>query len=414
MSTEQQTTCLKLGGVDTMYGGDVQKTVEIVGGFDKDLNLITENVVICNITKTFLKNKITEWDSFKDVYYDNNKLDTKYYNKLIETINNIYLLPFYCSDEKELANIISNIYNGSDKQIYTAISNTLNLLEPIKPVIKHLFMSYKIFIEKLIEIFVKLRNSYVDDSHTNDFKLLLEKWNAIDMENNINTSSLILFFNFPPKKVNLENSIKKIEWNIDNANNSELNNSEANNSELNNSEANNSELNNSEANNSEANICEANKLIDKFLNKAKSNNFFYCGFCPFIPLERFEILLRFPANDLINIIKLLDTKNIYEKSINEANASINNISKLNACISEISKLGNINIIKKQLPKENVTADKINNIKFFEKYVELYLDLYKQVGLVFIKKEQYICALIKKINIISKEVIDISNNIILKE
>jgi hypothetical protein len=394
MTTEQQTTCLKLGGVDTLYGSDVQKTVEIVGGFDKDLNLITENIVICNITKTFLKNKITEWDSFKEVYYINGKLDIKYYNKLIETINNIYLLPFYCSDEKELSNIISNIYNGSDKQIYTAISNTLNLLEPIKPVIKHLFMSYKIFIEKLIEIFVKLRNDCVDDSHTNDFKLLLEKWNAIDMENKINTSSLILFFNFPPKKVNLENSIKKIEWVI--------------------CKANTNEANTNEANTNEANTCEANNLIDKFLNKIKSNNFYYCGFCPFIPLERFEILLRFPTNDLINIIKLLDTKNIYEKSINEANTTINDISKLNNCINEINTLGNINIIKKQLPKEKVTADKVNNIKFFKKYVELYLDLYKQVSSVFIKKEQYICALIKKINNISKEVINISNNIILKE
>jgi len=412
MSIREHSIISMLGGVDKM-GGE-SNTIEVIGGFDKDLNLSYKNIVTGDITKTFLKNKITEWESFKEVYYEKGKLDKKYYDKFIAMLNDIFILPFYCDDEKELLHMICNIYSASNSQIYVAMSNTLNLINSVKLIIKHLFMSYKVFIEKLIEIYVILRNNHITKNNIqkqnkyNDFKPLINKWIDIDMENNINTSSVILFFNFPSKKVKLEKSIEKIEWYIKGASK------------------------------------DITTATDKFMSEIKSNDFYYCGFCPFIPIERFKILSRFPVSALIKLIKLLNnsttelkilehpiagrfkettgsfktmsvkaTVTIDINIINQIEQNINNLKLLN---KDIVKINNIHINK--LSKHKITKHKPTNkndyIAVFEKYICAYLDLYKQVAPTFIKKEKLINDLLTKVNTISKSISELTNKIILKE
>ena len=389
------TTCSKLGGIDIISKCNKIVTIQTVGGFDKYLNLLTNDIVICNIVAAFFKNKIIQYDTFKDVYYVNDKIDTKYFVNFINTINNICLLPFNCNDPAELSIMIANIYNAPNKQIFNAFDNTLQLIDSMKPAIKHLFIAYKIFIEKLIEIFIFLRNKYLDDepdqiNDKNDFNMLIEKWVAVDIENKINTSSLILYFNFPPKNITIEKSIKRIKYKF---------------------------------NGTSSKSMLLQKLMNEFMKESKKNNFYYCGFCPFIPLERFKLLLKFPIDKLIHIIKLLDSSNTYYKQINKITTNIFDITRLNIEIRKINNITDFNIIKKKHPqllkktpgiKQLSNTDKQQYIKFFESYICLYLDLYKQVTPHFIKKEKKICDLVVQINKISKEVINISNNIILKE
>lgn len=385
-------TVSMLGGVDKISGEF--NIVEVVGGFDKNLNLSYKNIVTGDITKTFLKNRITEWELFKEVYYEKNKLDKKYYDKFIEMLNNIFILPFYCDDEEKILNMVYSIYNSSNNQIYVAMSNTLDLLNPLKSILKHLFMNYKVFIEKLIEVYIILRNDYITKNNIqeqntyNNFDLLINNWIDIDMKNKTNTSSVILFFNFPPKNVKLEKSIKKIEWHIKGANE------------------------------------DITTTIDKFISELKSNKFYYCGFCPYIPLKRLELLSKFPIDTLIKMIKLLNISNNKSKTkdqpviihINIINQIEQNIKHLNQLNNDIVKINNIHISK--LTKHKITKHKPINkdeyIAVFEKYIYAYLDLYKQVAPTFIEKENLINNLMTKINTISKNISNLTNKIILKK
>jgi hypothetical protein len=380
----------KLGGVDKMDNSD--KTIITVNdGFDKKLQIQTKKIVLESKSKAFLKNKITEWAIFKDIYYIKGSLDDKYYDNFIETANNIFILPFYCDDNKELAIMVKSVYNATNKQLYIAMMNNLDLFHSIKLSIKHLFMAYKCFIEKIIEKFMILRNEYINilnkkkskPSKINDYDMILDKWIQIDINNNINTSSIILFFNFPSKKITLEKSIKKMEWSIPNSG-------------------------------------DVNKLINKFLLKIKSNNFYYCGFCPLIPIERFKILIRFPITELINAINLIQLKINNINQTTYINSNINNIIHVINSISLISNdINDINdkcitkITKKSIT-EGHPKTKSQYIKLFETYIDAYLDIYTQIIPLFIKKEASINILLTKVDKISNKILHICDNIILKE
>lgn len=160
------------------------------------------------------------------------------------------------------------------------------------------------------------------------------------------------------------------------------------------------------------------------MSELKSNKFYYCGFCPYIPLERLELLSKFPIDTLIKMIKLLNISNNKSKTkdqpviihINIINQIEQNIKHLNQLNNDIVKINNIHISK--LTKHKITKHKPINkdeyIAVFEKYIYAYLDLYKQVAPTFIEKENLINNLMTKINTISKNISNLTNKIILKK
>jgi hypothetical protein len=382
---------IKLGGVDKI-SNDNNIVITVNDGFDKNLIMQTKNIVLESKSKMFLKNRITEWHLFKKTYYKNGKLPVKFYNKFIETSNNIFILPFFCDVNKDLLTMIKTVYDASNKQLYIAMMNNLDLFYNIKLSIKHLFMAYKCFIERNVELFMELRNQYIDakfrsgadkTSKKNDFNATLDKWKQIDNSNNINTSSIILFFNFPSKKITLEKSIQKMEWCMSDKD-------------------------------------DVNNLINKFLLKIKSNKFFYCGFCPFIPIERFKILTRFPITELIDTINLIQLKlntinqtDYTNKSIKSAICCINNLSKISYDISCINNIGIEKLTKHHInTKKPKTTDQYINV--FEKYIDAYLDMYEQIIPSFINKEIAINKILIAINKISNTILHACDKIVLKE
>ena len=368
----------KLGGIDKIANSDTT-VISIVGGFNKKLNPMSQNYVVGNITKDFVKNKITEWETFKYVYYENGKLKPKYYDKLMDVMNNIFTIPIYTESDKELIYMITTMYNSSDEEFFNGINKSLNLLKPFKLTLRHLFMSWKLFLEKLIEIFVLLRNSYIEKQNQkepknkeNDFTELVEKWVEIDMENRTDTSSPILFFNFPPKKVNLEKSIPKIEWQINGA---------------------------------PKNITD---VIDTFLKAIKQNEFGYCGFCIHAVIERFKLLMDFPFAELLNIIYALYSNQ--DADIKQKLKIITkNIKSLSPQICNIKNMKSIKINKPKVPlSKYFPKNPENKIQFYEKYIEAYLNIYQQILPNFVKKEKLICQLSLKINVISNDIMETIN------
>jgi hypothetical protein len=394
-----------LGGIDSTDPTNTTNVISIVGGYNKYLNPYESKMVVGDTIKSFVKNIIIDWDSFKNTYYVNKLLENKYYNKLLETMNNLFPLPFSTNNDTDMLYMIYTIYTSPSHKICNSIEKHVNLLDPFKKTMKYLFMIWKLYIEKLIELFVNLREKFISMNDLsknistpnkleyvrNDFNKLVNKWSDIDEENNIDTSSVILFFNFPPKSINLEKTIPKIHWNIKNPKDEVKETSPLINSTV---------------------VAALDKKINKFLNAIKKSEFEYLGFCPHIVIKRFKVLLLFPTGDLLDIIS--DLNQILKNKSNPSDLcqqiykqSIPVIKKFNEVSNDICKLKPICNIK--LKKEKLcSVDKFPNktylkIKCYEKYINAYINLYKQLLPHLTKKENLICKISVIINVISNDI-----------
>ena len=199
----------------------------------------------------------------------------------------------------------------------------------------------------------------------NNFKEMSTRWNIIDTENRIDTSSPILFFNFPPATINLEKSIPIIEWQINSKNGDHK---------------------------------KINLLVNEFLKEIKTRNFEYVGYCPMAVSYRFQLLLKFPVNHLIHMIDALrqyNHKPINSKKHCDFNSNI--VKKINALTKKIKDINesipaiiNIKYIKvaniQKFPNDMTIPQKVN---CFEQYIKAFLQLYKDLIPYIIKKEKSI-------------------------
>jgi hypothetical protein len=362
-----QTIAGKIGGIDSTQSN---QTINIVGGFNSKLQITEHKIVIGSQSKFFVKSKIIEWETFKDTYLNKKKLDIKFYDKLVEEINTIIPFPTYVNKPDDLSRVLIDIYQADIHSIINGISKHLNMFNPIELTIKHFFMSWKVFIEKQIELFVHLRNNYIESKKltggTNDFSKLVEHWNNVSNENNLQTSSIIILFNFPGNGMLIEKTVPKIDWRIKND--------------------------------------PINKDINKFLDLITTRKFGYVGFCHYKPIERLLLLLKFPIHALCEINKKLDIdskfNNIYILPKKEC--------KQIQCME--TKLNSLNYTKFKpdiFPKPpkplNIYTNQNNNINFFMEYMEKYMQMYKILLPCLIKKEELINDLAICINLIANDI-----------
>jgi hypothetical protein len=374
-----------LGGIDKSAIDDTFH-LQVSGGISIKNNHINKFISTGNKSKTYVKNKIIEWDSFKEVYYENNVLNVKYFKNLLKVVNNILPLPIYTTDYNDLIYMANKLYNADLTNISKALINTYDIYDPFKQSIRFLFMSYKVYIENIIEIFVKLRNLHVDPIDELDFNKLIETWTFIDLKNKTDTSSIILFFNFPPNSLKLDSTIPTIKWKINNKKYEKY-----------------------------------NKIIDGFLYNIKKLKFQYIGFCPHVSIKRLMILFSFPILNLLQAIYELDEiskkpKNIKIKINAKCYDIIKKIKKLNKNINLIKTPVKLSFSKKQtnindMIYKNTTKDKI---KILEKYINLYFVLYKKTLPEISKREVLINNVSQNLSIISHEIQNITKNLSFKK
>jgi hypothetical protein len=371
-----------LGGIDLKIPDELN-ILSIFGGITTKNKQLENKILIGNATKNYVKNKIIEWDSFKEIYYNGKHLDKKYYNNLVNVANDILPLPLYTINENNILIILKKLYYASDKNITNAIINDLDIYGTFKASVKYLFMSYKTHIEKTIELFINIRNSYIEInnnlsskySNFNNFNDLINKWVSIDLKNQTNTSSIIMFFNFPPFTVKLDKQIPKIKWKIKN-------------------------------NNKWA--TDFNKVIDVFIKQSKK--FQYTGFCPYVYIKRLYMILQFPITHLLNAIYFLDNsinKTITIKINKQCNCIIKDIQQLQKNINIINSPINTKITRKKIHKINKLSND-NKIKLIELYINAFIQLYKDILPILYKRETIINKTSININKISKNIQNITN------
>jgi hypothetical protein len=361
-----------LGGIDTI-SDDSKVSIATLGGFDKKMAPTKHNIIIGNKMKTFVKNTNTEWQTFKDVYYKDGKLEPKYYDKLINVMNNIFPMPLYSESDRDLVYMISTMYNSTSTNICIGMENHLQLLYPIKSTIRYSFMTWKVLFEKLIELFSILRTQYISKhklgskNKENNFDELVDRWVSIDNENMTNTSSPILFFNFPPADVNIEDSIPKLNWEIKGSSD------------------------------------QIKKAINEFMKKVKSNEFIYKGYCGNVVIERYMLLMQFPYNNLLKIILLLNNNYDYSNINKQFLTTKKELNTLHKQFDHIKTYKHVTINKMQVPTaKSFPKNPPDKIKFYEKYINAYLNMYNQLTHDFIKKEKLICDASVSLNVLTND------------
>jgi hypothetical protein len=363
----KQTIAGAIGGIGSTQSTN---TITIVGGFDSKLQITEKKMVVGSQSKYFVKSKIIEWEAFKDTYFNKGKLDSQYYPKLIDEVNTIIPFSTYVNKISDLVKIINEIYLADPKLIINGISKHLNLFSSIEMTIRHFFMTWKVYIEKQIELFCYLRNNYIEAKKLkgplNNFDQLTAHWNKVDDRNNIRSSSIIILFNFPGKGMSIEKTVPKLQWGI--------------------------------------NGDPVGKEITAFLDLVKTKQFRYDGFCHYKPIERLLLLLKFPIHALCELNKKLDIDSRFNGIYISQNSDVNQIKcmrqkleKLNCAKFKPDEFPNPPAKLKSFNNQN------NNTEYFIEYIKKYIQMYKILLPCLTKKEELINDLSSSINLLANDV-----------
>jgi hypothetical protein len=352
-----------------------------------------------NISNEFVSNSLVSWQSFYALHYKNRIFDIRYYNNMLTFL--ISLVPNAenpgnirpdtpVANEKVFMYSLYKIYNLPYYNLVKGFSKAINIHKLLDYALKHVFMSWKSYIEHTIISFIELRNTYIhensgtENDSTNNLHNLITNWNYISDRNAITSSSPILFFNFIKndipeiKPLNNNNKqiikipddvyikIQKIKWFTKNE--------------------------------------EINSIVNGFLTKCKINDFTYNGYCKHASINSLRSLLKFPLDELVKCNAIITSKiktrtrpvvdinySSMDKLIKKIMVDISNINTFNITLDNNSK-------SSMTPPPKTLDNRAYNIVIYKEYAEHYIKLYNDI-LPFLKSQED-----KFINI----VIDINN------
>ena len=292
---------------------------------------MTEKIILGGIERHIgdkldfmLTNNIIQWEELL-------KAHEKYKKNEIFFEEVLRILGF--KENKNLLDLIlpmsKKIYNLPDRFHIISMIKQYFIYEPLSLVIHNIFMLLKNHYEKIIYDFIAARNKYIIDNkldeNTNkiiDMNFLMDYWNDINLQNNIDTSSLLLYFINTPENIDNKLDIK---------------------------------------------IPDANKNIKNSIQNLenKIKKFYYPGFCSKMPYTRLKKLLKFPLEPIIKVIRLLnkDYKTADYKLIENSIKDILNNFKI---INPLNSQQNLYIRNKnpimQIYKKIEKQEKINKLK----------------------------------------------------
>ena len=376
-------------------GGNITQILTIPSYFainkNKKLVYSDKKIVIGTISKDYINDKLILNDSFKRIYSPNRTaMNPKYYNNLLNHINEIIPFGQIITGDAEILSELIHIYDMKLPALMNIIIKDYDIQNACKRAIHHLFIKYKIFLENLIDIYIELRNDYIiltdqsginKSTNLNNLHELLDKWNNVDSDNKINTSSILLFFTFPPTsyRKKLSDSLNKknsIKWDIDDTT--------------------------------------TYKYIQKFFTDIKTEKYYYPGYCPYVATHRFLLLLKFPCKNIINAINTLIkiTKTKKYKVINDKYIkSIEHIYHAIKIYDDLQKKSfNIKDVSHTTIDTSKFTDIPSKIRIFENFIKGFIKLFIDITPYLVSYENQINKLAVHLNKIADNIPDLKNHL----
>ncbi len=352
---------------------------QITGGkivtFPRPRNETITRIVFGDRTLMSIREKISNWRTFIDVYWKKNgTLDKKSTLSFYQVLKDIFHVPIP-EDQTEVLQLIEGIFSMTNPQILNGIGKSHHLNEPIIISFRVNFMIWRDHLEELLMRYAEARNKYIKKhkfkDQKNDMTALLENWKKYDEKYEIQSSSrLLLFSNLPasPSKipsiahkysgeVKWNPNIKKFHWG-----------------------------------------CGNKKVIVQL--EAALKDFIYMGFCQRKPVYRYGKLLEFPIKELLLAIKFLGG----ESPKADYCEMLSNIKKV--LISpkfgktppklKLNKIPHASQLRKKYKMKSKTAHDNNNLEI-RWHVDQYIELCKTTKYYFAEREKYYLDVTRTVN-----------------
>jgi len=241
----------KTGGLEP---DDAEEQIIRLGGSD---------YVVGTKFRTMLRDSFINWGAFLEIYNKNIS-----YVDILEQVIKLLDLKENENLRNVLIPVIQKIYHLPARVHIAIMMKQFMIYEPISIAIHGLFITFKRHFELVTETFIETRNKYIADHKlkvkSNNWKTLIKKWNDDNVSYNLDSSSVILLFLNPPKKLKSSIHYK---------------------------------------------IPGKEEVIEK-LRKAVSE-FHYSGYCPKVPHKRMLLLFTFPLKEFVDAINALDPNIVF-------------------------------------------------------------------------------------------------------
>lgn len=344
-----------IGGLEPTK--DDRNEVLCVGGTD---------YLLIDKFKTMLRDSLIDWGTFLEVYNDNINYSNMY-DQVVRLLN--------IKENENLRDmmvpLIEKIYKLPAAAHVSCMMKQFMVYEPMSIAIHELFTILKQHYEDIVKLFIDCRNDYIVKNKVkvklNDWDRLINRWDRLNVEHKLESSSPVLLFLNPPNRLKSNIHYKIPQF-----------------------------------------VKETSVL------KAAVKKFKYPGFCPRVPHKRLVMLLQFPINKFVDAIKKIcpDKKlpdygkieSLIVKTLSNKPAvpKITNEFKRETPPSNLIKLGKH---KTTDPTPEINAARIALIKW---YVDKIMELRKQLLPVGKQYEKYYINLAKIITqtteLIKKELI----------
>jgi hypothetical protein len=270
--------------------------ISAIGGLGECMNVVIGGKI------NLIDKRKYEWNVFKS--YNNSKF-------LVKTVNEIFNFPDYIEKKEDIILFLKTLFNKSTNEIFNSLIRSFIINKPLQIAYKNLFWKIKEFIENIIILNLPKDNK----------KNTLLEWETYIYENNIDTSSVILWILFNKKSP---------------------------------------------------------------FNEIDNINFEYLGYCPYIPQERICTLLKFPFDNYKDCINKYIDLNKFKNKI-ERLLSYDDFCKfkLNTIYTKIDinndNLSNDEIIMNYVEHWFSIAEKMKND--LEKKEKEYIKLAKLLNLI---------------------------------
>jgi len=164
-------------------GGKNNRTTKIVG----------------NKSSINLRDKMLEWGAFSEIYPDVDKLDSAGINAMCKTVK-LVIDSQTCLKPGDTLEVLKSMYSLPDEKLSQMFIKRFNFGSSTVDALRSVYVNWVDHLESEVINYIETREKYITgkSEQSNDVKVLMKNWNAMDKYHGINSSSpILLYTSFP-------------------------------------------------------------------------------------------------------------------------------------------------------------------------------------------------------------------------